>query len=145
VLAALGVNTFFDGYNGVNIAVRDELAGNPRDLAASANGVAGNGEVAAAIAQLATENVDSLNGLNLANNFNSMIGRIAANARASQDNYTAADVVVQTLEAERQSISGVSIDEEAIKMIIFQRAFQGAARYVALIDEMLEEVIALGR
>jgi len=83
--------------------------------------------------------------LNLADNFNSMIGRIAADARASQDNYLAADVVVQTLQAERQSISGVSVDEEAIKMIIFQRAFQGAARYVALIDEMLQEVIALGR
>ncbi|KPK77643.1 MAG: hypothetical protein AMJ79_02565 [Phycisphaerae bacterium SM23_30] len=145
VLAALGVNTFFGGYDGKTIAVRDDLTGNPRGLAASANGLAGNGSVAGAIAQLATEGVDSLNGLNLADNFNSMIGRIAADARASQDNYLAADVVVQTLQAERQSISGVSVDEEAIKMIIFQRAFQGAARYVALIDEMLQEVIALGR
>ena len=143
-ITALGVNTFFDGYNGETIAVRDELANNPRGLAASANGLAGNGDVAGAIAQLAIEGVDALNGLNLADNFHSMVGRLASDARAAQDNYIAADVVVQTLEAERQSISGVSVDEEAVKMIIYQRAFQGAARYVALIDEMLQEVIALG-
>ncbi|MCP4707764.1 MAG: flagellar hook-associated protein FlgK [Planctomycetes bacterium] len=145
VLAALGMNTFFDGYDGITIAIRDGLRGDPRSLAASANGVSGNGGVAGAIATLAIDGVDSLNGLNMMENFNSMIGQIASDARSAQDNYTAADVVVQTLEAERQSISGVSIDEEATNLIIYQRAFQGAARYVALIDEMLDEVMALGR
>ena len=52
-------------------------------------------------------------------------------------------MVVQTLEAERQGISGVSLDEEALHMITFQRAFQGAARYVNLIDQMLDEVMSL--
>ena len=81
--------------------------------------------------------------ISLTDHFSALVGRIAADSRAAQDNYRAADVVVQTLEAERQSISGVSIDEEAINMIIFQRAFQGAARYIGLIDELLNEVIAL--
>ena len=145
VLAVLGMNTFFDGYDGLTIAIRDGLRNDPRSLAASANGMAGNGGVAGAIAALAVNGVETLNGLNLMENFNSLIGQIAADARSAQDNYSAADVVVQTLEAERQSISGVSIDEEATNLIIYQRAFQGAARYISVIDEMLDEVIALGR
>ena len=56
---------------------------------------------------------------------------------------SAAEVVVGTLDMERQSISGVSVDEEAIHLIMFQRAFQGAARYVSLIDQMLDEVMSL--
>jgi flagellar hook-associated protein 1 FlgK len=144
-LAALGINTFFAGSKGSDVQVRSELTADPRRLAASANGLAGNGEVAGRIAQLATGKVSSLNNVSLAEHFTSMVGRLAADSRAAQDNYIAADVVVQTLEAQRQSISGVSTDEEAINMIIFQRAFQGAARYVSLIDEMLDEVIGLIR
>ena len=83
--------------------------------------------------------------MNLTDNFSSIVSRIATDTKAAQDNYIAADVVVQTLESERQSISGVSIDEEAINLIIFQRAFQGGARYVSVINNMLEEVIALVR
>ncbi|MBN2376815.1 MAG: flagellar hook-associated protein FlgK [Sedimentisphaerales bacterium] len=142
-LAVLGINTFFEGTNGNDIRVRSGLASNPRDLACSGNGLAGNGDIAADIAQLSTVGVESLNGLSLSDSFSALIGTIAADTKAAQDNYIAADVVLQTLEAERQSISGVSIDEEAINMIIFQRAFQGASRYINLINEMLDEVIAL--
>ena len=74
-----------------------------------------------------------------------MVGTTASNSKTARDNYIAADVVLQTLETERQGISGVSIDEEALNMIVYQRAFQGAARYVGVIDEMLQEMIALVR
>jgi len=142
-LAVLGINTFFEGTGGNDIRVRSELASSPRDVACSGNGLAGNGDIAADIAQLSTVGVESLNGLSLSDSFSALIGTIAADTKAAQDNYTAADVVLQTLESERQSISGVSIDEEAINMIIFQRAFQGASRYINLINQMLDEVISL--
>jgi len=142
-LAVLGINTFFEGTGGTDIRIRSELASNPRDLACSGNGLAGNGDIAADIAQLSTIGVESLDNLSLYESFSALIGTIAADTKAAQDNYIAADVVLQTLESERQSISGVSIDEEAVNMIIFQRAFQGASRYINLINEMLDEVIAL--
>jgi len=141
--AVLGLNTFFEGTDGATIEVRGDLATQPRRLAASASGLPGDGRVAAQIAQLATQGVASLDGVSLPDDFSAMVGRIAAQSKAAQDNYTAADVVVQTLEAERQGISGVSIDEEAINMITFQRAFQGAARYISLIDQLLDEVLNL--
>jgi flagellar hook-associated protein 1 len=141
VLAVLGINTFFSGSNGNDIEVDSDL--NARGIAASANGLAGNGEVAGQIAQLATDGVSSLDGISLIDSYNSLVGKIAADSKAAQDNYTAADVVAQTLESERQSISGVSMDEEAIHMIMYQRAFQGAARYISIIDQMLDEVVSL--
>ena len=141
VLAALGINGFFEGDGAQDMAVRSGLGVN--GVAASANGLVTNGDVAGDISQLSTMSVTSLNGVSLVADFVAMVGQLAADSKMAQDNYTAADVVVQTLESERQGISGVSMDEEAIHMMTFQRAFQGAARYVSLIDELLDDVIAL--
>ncbi len=143
VLAVLGVNSFFEGVSGVDFAVRSDLTS---DFVVAGNSVEpldGNGDIAGRIGAMTTSGLSSLNGLSLTDRFNVMIGEIATTTKAAQDNYTAADVVLQTLEAERQSISGVSTDEEAIYMITFQRAFQGSARFVSIIDEMLDEVMAL--
>ena len=141
VLAVLGINTFFQGSSSFDIDVRSDLTAS--GIGASASGLAGDGSVAASIADLANTGVMSLGGATFSENFTTMIGRIAADTRIAQDNYTAADVVVQTLQAERQSISGVSMDEEAIHMITYQRAYQGAARYISIVDAMLDEVINL--
>ncbi len=143
VMAVLGFNTFFDGYNAHNINVDPALLDSPRRLAVSANGLPGNGDVAAQIAQLGDNGVDSLNGLSIIEAFSDMIGDIATNSKTAQDNFTASQVSLETLEMERQMISGVSVDEEAINMITFQRAFQGAARYVTLIDEMMDDVMSI--
>ncbi|MBN1846164.1 MAG: flagellar hook-associated protein FlgK [Sedimentisphaerales bacterium] len=143
VLAILGINTFFDGIDSTEVSVRSGLTA--RQLAASGDGLAGNGAIAGAIASLSTQGVASLGDMSLADQFSSLISTIASNSKASQDNYEAADVVLQTLESERQGIAGVSVDEEALNMIVFQRVFQGAARYVSVINEMLSELMAMAR
>ena len=142
-LAILGINTFFEGSTANDIAVKSDLSPNPNFIAAGATGDPGNGAVAADISKLDTTAVAAFNGLSLAEQFAAYISQVGSNSKEVQDNYIAADVVVQTLESERQAISGVSTDEEAIHMIMFQRAFQGSARYISLIDQLLDEVIAL--
>jgi len=57
----------------------------------------------------------------------------------------ATSLVSEGLEAQRQSISGVNIDEEAIDLIRYQRAFQGSARFITVIDELMGTVINLLR
>ncbi len=53
---------------------------------------------------------------------------------------------IESIEAARQQIMGVSQDEELTNMIKFQNAYNAASRYVNVIDEMLEHVIStLGR
>jgi flagellar hook-associated protein 1 FlgK len=45
----------------------------------------------------------------------------------------------------RAQVSGVSLDEEAIRMVEFQRAYQAAARMVTVLDEITEMAVNLGR
>ena len=46
-------------------------------------------------------------------------------------------------EVKTVSAYGVSLDEEAVNMLAYQRAFQAAARYIATLDEMFELLVNL--
>ena len=140
-LAAIGINTYWQGRDATDIMVKSDLS--EASVAAGSDGATTNGDVAGMIAELASMGVNSLNGSSLPDHFTAMMGRLGADSKGAQDNFVAADTVQQTLEAERNSISGVSMDEEAVNLITFQRLMQGSSRYVGVINQMMDEVIAL--
>ena len=49
--------------------------------------------------------------------------------------------MVASIESKRQSVSGVSSDEELTNLIRFQHAYNAAARYINVVDEMLEHIV----
>ena len=51
--------------------------------------------------------------------------------------------VRETLESQREALSGVSLDEEAVNLMRQQRAFQGAARVVAVVDELMRTILGM--
>ena len=51
------------------------------------------------------------------------------------------DAMVASIESKRQSVSGVSSDEELTNLIRFQHAYNAAARYINVVDEMLEHIV----
>jgi flagellar hook-associated protein 1 FlgK len=61
--------------------------------------------------------------------------------RALQDQQAVESLMVQ----QRESISGVSIDEEMTELVKYQRAFQASAKLIGIIDDMLGSVISLSR
>ena len=51
------------------------------------------------------------------------------------------EAMVQDIDNKRLSISGVSSDEELTNLIKFQHAYNAAARYINVVDEMLEHIV----
>ena len=49
------------------------------------------------------------------------------------------------LQRQRDSVSGVSIDEEMTDMVKYQKAFEASARLVTTVDEMLDTILNLKR
>ena len=49
--------------------------------------------------------------------------------------------VLASADTRRQSVSGVSIDEEMANMIRFQRGYQASARTMSTLDDMLDTLI----
>jgi flagellar hook-associated protein 1 FlgK len=122
------------------ISLNPALAGKPRLVAAaSAPGQLGNGSVAGAIADL--QSSASLAGRSPADFYAAIVGDLGAdtaNANTMQQNQ---DLVVEHLKTRRESLSGVSLDEEATDMVRFQHMYQAAARVITVMDQNLDTLI----
>jgi len=125
---------FFVGTDSATIAVNPNLAADPTLIAAStAANEPGNGQNAYAIAGLANGAVDQ-SYVSLVTD----IGSDSANAARSASN---AAVLVESLQGRRESLSGVSLDEEMTNMIRFQQGYQAAARALTAMDDELSLLI----
>jgi flagellar hook-associated protein 1 FlgK len=51
--------------------------------------------------------------------------------------------LVQALEARREEVSGVSVDEEMVRLLQYQRGFEAAARFVSAISDMTELLVSM--
>jgi flagellar hook-associated protein 1 FlgK len=140
-LAALGINTFFSGTNAGNMAVNSTVSNDPSLIAAAQNGQPDDNTNALAIANLNTQPVAALNGASLSDTYQSMINDIAVQTNNAQTNATAAQNVQTTLQNQKTAQSGVSIDQEAINLIQQQTAYQGAARFISTVNNMMQSLL----
>jgi flagellar hook-associated protein 1 FlgK len=142
-LAALGINTFYTGSSARDIALNAVVKGNPNLLAAAKNGEPADNQTARAIAALESTALSSLGGATLKDKYQLTVNTLAAAASGAKTNAEAAGAVKETLEAQREALSGVSMDEEAVNLMRQQRAFQGAARLVQVVDELMQTMLNL--
>ncbi len=143
VLAALGLNAYFSGRDASDIAVSADIAGAPERLAASVSGLPGDGANAGRIAALIEAPATSLGGASLLAFHQGSVGIQAVSAAASRSGLQAADAILSSLVAQREAVSGVNLDEEAVKLVTYQRAYEGAARYLSVVDELLRTLLGL--
>lgn len=122
--------------------VNPNLVNDPRKVAASATGSAGNGEIAASIAKLAEEPLDSLNGQSVLGAYRNLIGLVAARTQGVQNSYKAFSEVQRFLQNRRDMVSGVSIDEELVDLMRFQQAYLAAARVIQAVDNLVNELLS---
>jgi len=123
---------------GLTVAITD-----PTLVAASSDGTPGsNGNLAVLSAVHDQAVVAGEKPLDFYSQVVFQVGSDTANASADLN---AAELILQQLEDQRSSVSGVSLDEEATNMVRYQTAYQAAARVVTTINDMLDAVVNLGR
>lgn len=81
------------------------------------------------------------NGITLDNYFKSTIADLGVTNQDAKRNVTNQEALLNQLVSRRESISGVSLDEEMTNMIQFSRAYQANARMISVIDELLNVVV----
>ena len=70
--------------------------------------------------------------------YNSLVSGLGAGSRSSQTILKQQEGVMLQLNTQRESISGVSLDEEMINLIKFQQAYAASARMITVIEEMFD-------
>ncbi len=133
-----------EGGAAANIQLNQEVASDVTRIAAAAKaGAPGDNGVANVISSLQfKENID---GSTMDDYYNAQVGRIGIMSARSNRSRETQEHVVQQVNTLRESVSGVSLDEEATRMIEYQKAFEASARLIRTADEMFETVLNLKR
>lgn len=104
--------------------------------------VNGNGDLAQIIGGLRDQEF-TINGDSSKINhlFQSIVGELGAQSQTANRNVANHEATLMATENRRQSVTGVSLDEEMANLIKFQHAYNAAARIVTTTDEMLDTII----
>jgi flagellar hook-associated protein 1 len=134
---------FFNGTPGAGAAANFSVAiTDPSLIAASSDGSPGSDGNLAALQAVQNQALPSgQKPLDSYANLTFAVGNATSQAQA---NTQAAQLSLSQLTDQRQSISGVSIDEETTNLIRYQHAFAAAARVITTIDELTQTVLAMG-
>jgi flagellar hook-associated protein 1 len=143
LLAAIGINTFFTGSSAATLAVNDVVAADGSKFAASNAGVGVNIENGLRLIALHDQGLSSLNGNTITGLYDQLINETAQGATVARSLTDGFKVFEQTLEANAQAVSGVNLDEEAIDMIMLQRTYQASARFISMISDLMDILVAL--
>jgi flagellar hook-associated protein 1 FlgK len=143
VLAALGLSTFFTGTRASDIGIQSTVRSDPRTLAISQGGVGLDTQNGAALANLLTAPLAAHDDASLATLYDRLNSRVALGAQTARGAAEGFRHFEQTLRSQHLAISGVNIDEEAVKLIGYQRAFQAAARVISTVNGLLDTLLNL--
>lgn len=142
-LAASGINTFFTGNSASTIEVNAVVANNPAMFAASLSGVGSGTDNALALAEAFDNSLEDLGGKSLKQMYEDIVVRTTQDINVQSGVSDGLRNYYRSLEAQHLAASGVNIDEEAVKMIFYQRAFQASSRLIQASSEMLDVLVNL--
>ncbi|MFI5102184.1 MAG: flagellar hook-associated protein FlgK [Terriglobales bacterium] len=114
----------------------------PALIAASSDGTSGsNGNLAVLSAVHDQAVANGQTATDFYSNIVFQVGSAASNTSADADS---SNLILQQLQDQRGSISGVSLDEEAANLVQYQTAYQAAARVVSTVNSLLSDAVNLG-
>ena len=128
--APTGVN-FFDPAG--TTADRITVVATAGTIVTSSDGTRGRNDVATAIAQLRGGSIDRT--------YSSLVAEVGSDVKSVRNREAVQQALLDAIEDRRQSVQGVSTDEEMTNLIRFQRGYQASARTMTTLDDMLDTLI----
>jgi flagellar hook-associated protein 1 FlgK len=125
------------------MSVDAAITANPRKVAAAGAAIAGDNGTARAIANLRDARVLD-NGLStFGDAWAQLVYRVGLDtSTARQEQKNRGDILTQ-VQALRENVSGVSLDEEAMMMMKYQRAYEANARYFQSVNSALDTLMQM--
>jgi flagellar hook-associated protein 1 FlgK len=154
VLAALGINTFFNGSKASDVAVNDVVGNDLNRICTGHVGTdslvaPGDNITAKAVTALETTAIDFMVAgkakvsQTLTDYQAALVAKIGADTAAASYQSTYQGALASQLEEQQLAVSGVNLDEELTNLIKFQHSYQAAAKLVSTANSLFETVLGL--
>jgi flagellar hook-associated protein 1 FlgK len=138
----IGRNFFDSTVTGAaDINIDDSILEDVSHIATSRNGEVGDNSIALQIAALRSNLVMSGGTATFGDYYNAIVGIVGIRAKEASNTAQNQQTLVNHIDENRQSLEGVSLDEEMTNMLKFQHAYEAAARVITTMDEALNTVI----
>ncbi|MDR4505551.1 MAG: flagellar hook-associated protein FlgK [Candidatus Scalindua sp.] len=141
VLTSLGLNTFFEGNDASTIGVTQYIQDDVSRIAASSNFTPGDNKNVLRLGDL--KDSATTNSTTFSDFLQGTVAEMGIETRQRASEKDAFGTLLLNMENQRQEISGVSIEEEMIDIVRFQKAFQASARYITLVTEVTETLLSM--
>jgi len=143
VLAAAGINTFFSGSNSLDIAVCSDISAAPGRIATALRDDITDNNNALRMVALRDQAVTDLDSLTPGEYYRRLITDIGQKVSVKQSHQKNVEVLVQNLASQQSEISGVNINDEAARMLIFEQMFKAMAKYLSTLQSSLSTIMEL--
>jgi flagellar hook-associated protein 1 FlgK len=154
LLAALGINTFFDGSDARTLSVNNSVRSNASRInTGHVNGAGemneGDNTTAAALAALQTKAVatrtvtEGTTRQTLGEYYSTLVAKAGSDTQSAKFNAEYQEALANDLRSRQESVSGVNLDEEMTNLIKFQHAYTAAAKLITTAESMLEVLLGL--
>ncbi|MCX7798708.1 MAG: hypothetical protein N2109_00005, partial [Fimbriimonadales bacterium] len=141
-----GVLFFNDSPNGaIDFDLSAEVLASPDAVAAGSTGKAGDGGIALELSRLRDASLPALGGRTFSAFYADLVSQIGREAQHASNDKGSLGAVLDQIDVQRQSISGVSLDDEMANMLRFQRSYQAAARMLSVFNQVTEDLISMLR
>jgi flagellar hook-associated protein 1 FlgK len=140
-------NGFFDGSSAADMRVAAGILADPNRIAAAASaaGVPGDPGQAIAIADLRQALKMNANSATFDTAANSIVSLVGHDVRESKSYVGHQADMLTYLKNYRESVSGVSLDEEMVNLLKYQTGYEAAAKLISLADEMMDSLMNIIR
>ncbi len=120
--------------NVMSVAITD-----PAQIAASSDGTVGDNGNATALAGV--QNQPIVAGQTAGDFYSNMIDLVGNDVSSATATQEAVGLSLQQLTNQQSTISGVSLDQEATNLVMYQRAYEASARVISVVDELTSATI----
>lgn len=136
-----GLSFFSEEVTGAaDIHINSAISDDPSNIASSgALDTPGDGSIAQALADIQNETF-MMNGT-AGDFYQSIVSQIGSSLQEASFLRSSQELVVTSMENQRDSVSGVSLDEEMTMLIEFERGYEAAAQLISTVDELMSTVI----
>lgn len=147
----IGINRFFDGDDAHNMRVADEIVEDHTKLNAYSNPTSGNRVIANKMIQLQHDSIEfySVNGRTydktdtIEGYYRFITTDLASDTQSNNITHDTNIALLNTANAEFESVSGVDVNEELTNLIRFQSSYGAAAKIITTVDKMLDTLLSL--
>lgn len=155
LLAALGINTFFQGSSAHDLAMKNDIVNttayiNAGKVNANGNIEEGDNSTANSIFNLGLETSTvqiktpwETSNQTLTGYYSSIVSQVGSDTRTSLFNSEYNTALANDLDEQSSAISGVNLDEEMTNLIKFQHSYTAAAKLITTADQMLQTLLAI--